>query len=54
MRGGGAQCGSVSRSEDRRFVGGDGSGAVLVGPVRRPFARAEKEEVRMTMNQKIS
>ena len=53
MRGGGAQCGSVSRSVDRRFVGGDGSGAVLVDPVRRLFVRAKKEEVRMTMNQKV-
>ena len=54
MRGGGAQCGSVSWSGDRRFVGGDGSGAVLVDSVRRLFVRAKKEEARMTMNQKVS
>ena len=53
MRDGGAQCGRVSRSEDRRFVGGDGSGAVLVDPVRRLFVRAKKEEMRMTMNRKV-
>ena len=53
MRDRGAQCGSVSRSEDCRFVGGDGSGAVLVDPVRQLFVRAKKEEMRMTMNQKV-
>ena len=53
MRGGGAQCGSVSRSEDRRFVGGDGSGAVLVDPVRRLSVRAKKEETRMAINRKV-
>ena len=52
MRGGGAQCGSVSRSEDRRLVGGDGSGAVLVGPVQRLFVRAKEEEDEM--EQKVS
>ena len=52
MRDGGAQCGSASRSEDRRFVGGDGSGAVLVDLVRRLPVRMKKEEDEM--EQKVS
>ena len=51
MRDGGAQCGSVSRSENRRFVGGDGSGAVLVDPVRRLFVRAKKEKTKKATEQ---
>ena len=54
MRDGGAQRGSVSRLENCRFVGGDGSGAVVVDSVRLLFVRAKKEEARMTMNQKVS